>query len=82
MSAGSDLVLPSHRRKPVMNRSSPYGRAQSLSAAEFNAKAKRVAESTGIIEKGAVRRPAGRRWNRPAQGHDQASPDERTSGED
>lgn len=47
-----------------MTRTSPNGRAQTLSLAEFNDRAKRIAASTGEVAKGAAKRPSTNRMRR------------------
>ena len=55
------------------------GRAPSLSMADFNARAKRIAEKTGAVEKGDNRRAPPSRFRRDARGGVAAAP--KTEGE-
>ena len=57
-----------------MAHSNSSGRAASVSMADFNARAKRIAESTGVIEKGETRRPAPSRFRRDSNGGIPAAP--------
>ena len=57
------------------------GRSEPMSMAEFNARAKRIAASTGAIEKGDTHRPRGTRFRRDANGGIPAAPKaEETAG--
>lgn len=57
-----------------MTRNIPTGRATSMSLADFNAKAKRIAASTGEVEKGTARRAPVNRWRKESRPAEPAEP--------
>lgn len=57
-----------------MTRMIPTGRAQTMSLADFNAKAKRVSASTGEVEKGSTKRAPANRWRKDTRPPEPAAP--------
>ncbi|GJE53684.1 MULTISPECIES: hypothetical protein [Methylobacterium] len=57
-----------------MAQNTPNGRTPGLSMAEFNARAKKIALSTGEVEKGSARRSPPSRFRRDTNGGVPAAP--------